>query len=94
MMTLTSTIIRSFALTYTEAELKDKLLQAHAELEKGSVITSATSGGGTSYARTITLTPAEAVELYQRALDLRASSEMVWESSPTQTECFVERTVC
>lgn len=93
-MTLTATIIRSFAITYSADELKDKLRQAHAELEKGSVITSATSGGGTSYARTMVLTPAEAVELYQRALELRESGTLVCEPNATQVECFMERTVC
>lgn len=91
-MTITATIIRSFAATNTVPELREKLMNAQAELAKGSTITSVTSGAGTGYARTITLHPAEAVELYQRAIDFKTGAPAG--DDATQVECFAERSVC
>lgn len=93
-MTINATIIRSFALTNTAEQLREKLQAAQESLAKGSVITNVSSGAGTGYARTITLPPAEAVELFQRALDLRESGNLAEVPSATQVESFVERTVC
>lgn len=93
-MTITATIIRSFALTHTAEQLREKLLAAQEALAKGSVITNVTSGAGTGYARTITLHPAEAVELYQRALDLRESGDLTAAPGGTQVQTFTERSVC
>lgn len=91
-MIITSTIIRSFAASYTLPELREKLTHAQEELTKGSTITSVTSGAGTGYSRTITLPPAEAVELFQRAIDYKTGRPAG--DDATQVERFEERSVC
>ena len=70
---------------YTVAQLKDKLREALAKLESGTVITQANSGSGTGYTRAIIMNPAEAVELYQMALDYK----MGCDESRIQVERFV-----
>lgn len=70
-MKITKTLIRSIANSYTISELQCKIHEALEKLGTGGVITSAASGGGTSYTRQITGTPDELVELYQRALDYK-----------------------
>lgn len=92
-MTITATIIRAYARSYTEEQLQEKLLAAQEELSRGTVILKVQSGAGTCYDRALTLHPAEAVELYQRAIDLRRSGDLA-PASDTQIEQFVERTVC
>lgn len=93
-MTITSAIIRSFAALHTLEELQAFLALAHEDLMRGSVITTASSGAGTSYARTITLPPAEAVELYQRAIDLKLAGGAETPDDGASIETFVERSVC
>lgn len=68
-MNITDAQIRAYAENYTAEQLKDMLRQALAALTTGSVITQAQSGGGTSYTRQIVMSPADAVELYQAALE-------------------------
>lgn len=92
-MTITATIIRSFAATHSLQELREKLTRAQEELAKGSVITNVNGGAGTAYARTITLHPAEAVELYQRAIDYKTGGGET-AADATQVETFAERSVC
>lgn len=70
-MNVTPTIIRSTAAAYTVEQLQEKLSDALAKMGTGSVMTSVSTGGGTSYGRQVTATPEELVELYQRALDLK-----------------------
>lgn len=70
-MNITDVQIRAYAENYTLAELKDKLREAMQKLDTGGVITQAASGGGTSYTRQITMSPADAVELYQAAIDYK-----------------------
>lgn len=74
-MNITDAQIRAYAENYTLAELRAKLKEALAALSTGSVITQASTGAGTSYARQIVMTPAEAVELYQAAIDLKTGGE-------------------
>lgn len=70
-MNITDAQIRAFAENYTLPQLKDKLREAMQKLDTGGVITQAASGGGTSYTRQITMSPADAVELYQAAIDYK-----------------------
>lgn len=70
-MNITDAQIRAFAENYTLPQLKDKLREAMQKLDTGGVITHATSGGGTSYTRQIIMSPADAVELYQAAIDYK-----------------------
>ncbi len=70
-MNITDAQIRAYAENYTLPQLKDKLREAMQELDTGGVITQAASGGGTSYTRQITMSPADAVELYQAAIDYK-----------------------
>ena len=70
-MNITDAQIRAYAENYTLPQLKDKLREAMQKLDTGGVITQAASGGGTSYTRQITMSPADAVELYQAAIDYK-----------------------
>lgn len=70
-MNISDAQIRAYAENYTLPQLKDKLREAMEKLDTGGVITQAASGGGTSYTRQITMSPAEAVELYQAAIDYK-----------------------
>lgn len=70
-MNATDAQIRAFAENYTLSELRAKLKAAMEALATGSVITSAATGGGTSYTRQIVMSPADAVELYQAAIELK-----------------------
>lgn len=70
-MTISTTIIRATAACYTAVELRAMLKSALEKLETGSVITQASTGAGTGYTRQITMTPKEAVELYQAAIDYK-----------------------
>jgi HK97 family phage prohead protease len=56
-MKITNTIVRAYAATYTAPELRKLLKEAMAKLNTGSVITVASTGSGTGYTRTLTLTP-------------------------------------
>lgn len=47
------------------------LAEATRKLGGGGVITSATTGAGTGYTRTITMSPEEAIELYQRVIEYK-----------------------
>jgi formate-dependent phosphoribosylglycinamide formyltransferase (GAR transformylase) len=84
-MNISTAQIKAMAENYTVAQLKDKLREALAKLESGSVITQANSGSGTGYTRTIIMNPAEAVELYQMALDYK----MGCDESRIQVERFI-----
>lgn len=75
-MNITDAQIRAYAETYTLAELRDKLKAALEALSTGSVITQASTGAGTSYTRQIVMNPADAVELYQAAIDYKTGSDM------------------
>ena len=70
-MNITDAQIRAYAENYTLAQLKDKLREAMEQLATGGVITQAATGGGTSYTRQITMSPADAVELYQAAINYK-----------------------
>lgn len=70
-MNITDAQIRAYAENYTLPQLKDKLREAMQKQDTGGVITQAASGGGTSYTRQITMSPADAVELYQAAIDYK-----------------------
>ncbi len=70
-MNISDAQIRAYAENYTLPQLKDKLREAMQKLDTGGVITQAASGGGTSYTRQITMSPADAVELYQAAIDYK-----------------------
>ena len=75
-MNISDAQIRAYAENYTLAELKDKLRAAMEQLATGGVITQAASGGGTSYTRQITMSPADAVELYQAAIDYKTGRDI------------------
>ena len=82
-------MIRAYATRYTRAELvvlRDKAMDA---LNTGSIITTAATGSGTSYTRTITLRPEEALALYQGALDLLDGTDTA--ADYTQVEHFTQR---
>ena len=70
-MNISDAQIRAYAENYTLPQLKDKLREAMQKLDTGGEITQAASGGGTSYTRQITMSPADAVELYQAAIDYK-----------------------
>ena len=70
-MNITDAQVRAYAENYTLPQLRDKLREAMERLDAGGVITQAASGGGTSYTRQITMSPADAVELYQAAIDYK-----------------------
>lgn len=73
-MEITDTLVRAIARVYTTEQLRQKLTAAAELLGSGSVITQAATGSGTSYTRQLTMTPDEAVELYQLALDYRENN--------------------
>ena len=82
-------MIRAYATRYTRAELvvlRDKAMDA---LNTGSIITTAATGSGTSYTRTITLRPEDALALYQGALDLLDGTDPA--ADYTQVEHFTQR---
>lgn len=63
------TVIKAIAETHSEAELSAAISRATHELtENPDLIVSASSGGGTSYARTERLRLTEQITLYSRAL--------------------------
>ncbi len=68
-MKITPALIRATLARYSREELEEQRDAALAELEAGGVITEAASGAGTSYKKQLVMTPVEAVELYQAALD-------------------------
>lgn len=70
-MNITDATIRAYAENYTLQQLQAKLREAMELLATGGVITQAATGGGTSYTRQITMSPAEAVELYQAAIEYK-----------------------
>lgn len=74
-MNVTDVQIRAYAENYTLAELRAKLKEALEALSTGSVITQASTGAGTSYTRQVVMNPAEAVELYQAAIDMKTGNE-------------------
>lgn len=86
---LTPDLIRATARIYSRAELLAKLREACEKLATGTLITQATSGTGTGYTRTITLSPADAVELYESALRYK-DAETTPESTLT-THHFTSR---
>lgn len=63
--------IRAMAESYSADELRSMLRSALEEQVKGSVITSAATGAGTSYSRTITGSPGERVRLLQLAIEYK-----------------------
>lgn len=73
-MNITDATIRAYAENYTLQQLQAKLREAMELLATGGVITQAATGGGTSYTRQITMSPAEAVELYQAAIDYKTGN--------------------
>ena len=81
---MTDAQIRAYAENYTLAELRGKLKEALEALSTGSVITQASTGAGTSYTRQVVMNPAEAVELYQAAIDMKTGGTM----SRTVTQHF------
>ena len=83
-MNVTTAQIRAYAENYTLAELKAKLREALEALSTGSVITQASTGSGTSYTRQIVMNAADAVELYQAAIDLKTGCDL----SCTQQQHF------
>lgn len=83
-MNMTDAQIRAYAENYTLAELRAKLKEALEALSTGSVITQASTGAGTSYTRQVVMNPAEAVELYQAAIDMKTGGNM----SRTVTQHF------
>lgn len=88
-MTITAQMIRAYASRYSREELtslRDKAMDA---LNTGSVITAAATGSGTSYTRTITLRPEDALALYQGALDLLDGTDPA--ADYTQVEHFTQR---
>lgn len=82
-MNATDAQIRAYAENYTLTELREKLRAALEALSTGSVITQAATGGGTSYTRQIVMSPADAVELYQAAIELKTG-----EMSGTRVQHF------
>lgn len=70
-MKITNTIVRAYAASYSAPELRQMLKDALAKLSTGSVITTASTGSGTGYTRTLTLTPEKAVELFQLCLEFK-----------------------
>ncbi len=70
-MQITDTIIRAYAALYSCVELRSMLADATRKLGSGGLITSATTGAGTGYTRTIAMSPEEAIELYQRVIEYK-----------------------
>ena len=70
-MNISDTQIRAYAENYTLPQLRDKLREAMEALAAGGVITQASTGSGTGYTRQIVMSPADAVELYQAAIDYK-----------------------
>ena len=88
-MTITAQMIRAYASRYTREELlalRDKAMDA---LNSGSMITTASTGSGTSYTRTITMRAEDALALYQGALDLLDGTDTAGDW--TQVEHFTQR---
>lgn len=83
-MNITDAQIRAYAEHYTVPQLEEKLRAAMEALSTGGVITQAATGSGTAYTREIIMSPAEAVELYQAALDYKAGRD----ASRVQVETF------
>lgn len=82
-------MIRAYASRYTREELlalRDKAMDA---LNSGSMITTASTGSGTSYTRTITMRAEDALALYQGALDLLDGTDTAGDW--TQVEHFTQR---
>ena len=82
-------MIRAYASRYTREELtalRDKAMDA---LNAGSMITTASTGSGTSYTRTITMRAEDALALYQGALDLLDGTDTAGDW--TQVEHFTQR---
>ena len=63
--------IRALAESYSAEELRGFLRAALEEQVRGSVITSASTGAGTSYTRTLTGNPGERVRLLQLAIEYK-----------------------
>lgn len=85
-MIIDETIVRAVADGHSLSELEALRAEALRQLGEGSVIVSASSGGGTSYSREVTMRPDEAVRLYQAAIELK---NMVVTS--VRAEIFVDR---
>lgn len=85
-MIIDDTIVRAVADGHSLSELEALRAEALRQLGEGAVIVSASSGGGTSYSREVTMRPDEAVRLYQAAIELK---NMVVTS--VRAEIFVDR---
>lgn len=70
------TVIKALAAKYSVAELTAKRDAAVDALAKGGVVTQVSTGLGTGYTKTLTLSPTEAVELWQSALDYKESGTL------------------
>lgn len=68
-MTINDTVIRAACETFTRAECVAKRAAALSALEKGAAIVSVSTGSGTAYSRQVQVTPAEAVEFWQKCID-------------------------
>lgn len=67
------------------------LKEAMGKLNTGSVITTANTGSGTGYTRTLTMTPEQAVELYQLCIEFKEGRTV----NPVSVETFYDPgTVC
>lgn len=83
--------MRAYAATYSAVELRAMLKEAMAKLNTGSVITTASTGSGTGYTRTLTLTPEQAVELYMLCIEYKEGRAV----NPVSVETFYDPgTVC
>ncbi len=72
------TVARSFARLYTVEQLEEKLKAAAEDVDKqAALISSASTGGGASYSRTLVTKAEERVALYEAALALKQGRDPV-----------------
>lgn len=74
-ITITESLVRAVATSYTADQLKQMITQTTQQLiSDPTFITSAAAGGGTSYSRTERARLDQLIELYQRALDYQSGN--------------------
>lgn len=76
-MEISASLVKAMAAGFTEAELREKVAATAAEVAAHpTMITSASTGGGSSYARIERISVTDLLELLERALEYKVTGSL------------------
>ena len=81
---ISSVQIRAVAARFSAVELQNKIAEILTKLADPDMISSASTGGGASYARVERVKAQELLELYQLALDFKTTGSLATQSDLAQ----------